>query len=45
MSNTTTPIDAKTIVTLQGNTQVLGNVFGGGNEGVVSGTATVNIQP
>ena len=44
VSNTTTPANANTIVTLQGNTQVLGNVYGGGNRGLVSGSTTVNIQ-
>ena len=38
-------IIANTTVNLQGNTQVLGNVFGGGNEGLVNGSATVNIRP
>ena len=33
-----------TIVNLQGNAQVYGNVFGGGNEGLVEGSATVNIE-
>ena len=33
-----------TTVILQGNAEVLGNVFGGGNEGLVEGSATVNIQ-
>lgn len=28
----------------EGRVQVLGNVFGGGNQGVVSGNATVNIE-
>ena len=42
--NTTTPENASTTVNLQGNAEVLGNVFGGGNEGVVSGSATVNIE-
>ena len=31
-------------VTLQGNTQVLGNVFGGGNKGEVSGKTIVKIE-
>lgn len=38
-------IIANTTVNLQGNTRVLGNVFGGGNEGLVNGSATVNIRP
>lgn len=38
-------IIANTIVNLQGNTRVLGNVYGGGNEGLVNGSATVNIRP
>ena len=42
--NTTTPTAASTTVYLKGKTQVLGNVFGGGNRGKVSGTATVNIE-
>ena len=33
-----------TTVILQGNAEVLGNVFGGGNQGLVEGSATVNIQ-
>ena len=33
-----------TTVILQGNTQVYGNVFGGGNNGLVEGSATVNIR-
>ena len=35
----------KVIVTLSGNTQVLGNVYGGGNKGVVEGRTEVNIKP
>ena len=35
---------AKTIVNIKGNTEVLGNVFGGGNRGEVSGSAKVNIE-
>lgn len=42
--NATTPANASTTVTLQGNTHVLRDVFGGGNRGIVSGTATVNIE-
>lgn len=42
--NTTTPANASTTVNLQGNAQVYGNVFGGGNEGAVSGSTEVNIQ-
>ena len=42
--NTTTPADASITVTLKGNTVVHGNVYGGGNRGVVSGSATVNIE-
>ena len=41
--NETTPANAYTIVTITGNTEVKGNVFGGGNKGLVSGSATVNI--
>ena len=44
VNNTETPANAYTFVTLKGNTQVYGDVFGGGNEGDVSGSATVNIQ-
>lgn len=33
-----------TTVILQGNTTVLGNVFGGGDHGVVQGSATVKIE-
>ena len=32
-----------TTVILQGNAEVLGNVFGGGNEGLVEGSTEVNI--
>ena len=39
-----TPANASTTVNISGNTLVRGNVFGGGNNGVVSGSATVNIQ-
>ena len=42
--NATTPANASTTVTLQGNTHVLRDVFGGGNRGIVSGSATVNIE-
>lgn len=42
--NTTTPATASTIVNISGKTLVRGNVFGGGNKGEVSGSATVNIQ-
>ena len=35
----------KVIVTLSGNTQVLGDVYGGGNEGLVEGSTEVNIKP
>ena len=42
--NSTNPASASTRVTLAGNTEVLGNVYGGGNNGIVSGSATVNIQ-
>ncbi len=42
--NTTNPANASTTVKLQGNAQVQGNVFGGGNRGLVSGTATVNVE-
>ena len=38
VNNSTTPADARTTVTLSGNTQVLGNVFGGGNRGMISGS-------
>ena len=34
----------KVTVTLKGNTQVNGNVFGGGNEGKVEGSTEVNIE-
>ena len=44
VDNTTTPANAHTIVTIQGNTEVLGNVYGGGNKGDVSGSAVVNIK-
>ena len=42
--NTTNPANASTTVKLQGNAQVQGDVFGGGNQGLVSGTATVNVE-
>ena len=42
--NDINPAKASTTVNLQGNAQVYGNVFGGGNNGEVSGSATVNIQ-
>lgn len=35
---------SNTTVTLQGNTQVLRNVYGGGNQAEVLGSTTVNIQ-
>ena len=35
---------ANTTVTLKGNTEVLGDVFGGGNRGVVEGSARVDIK-
>ena len=38
------PANASTIVTLKGNTEVLGNVYGGGNRGKVSGSAEVRIE-
>ena len=44
VDNTTTPANAHTIVTIQGNTEVLGNVYGGGNKGDVSGSAVVIIK-
>ena len=43
--NESTPANAYTEVNLSGNTTVLGSVFGGGNRGLVSGNATVNIKP
>lgn len=42
--NETNPANASTIVTISGNTDVRGNVFGGGNNGEVSGSTTVNIK-
>ena len=42
--NATTPGNAKTEVILEGNTHVLGHVFAGGNEGVVSGSTTVKVK-
>ena len=42
--NADTPGDAKTEVILEGNTHVLGHVFAGGNEGVVSGSTTVKVK-
>lgn len=38
------PANASTIVTIKGNTEVLGNVYGGGNRGKVSGNAEVIIE-
>lgn len=42
--NTVTPANASTIVTLSGNTEILGSVFGGGNQGDVSGSTQVIIE-
>lgn len=44
VNNISSPTSASTTVTLSGDTEVLGNVFGGGNQGVVSGSTTVNIE-
>ena len=44
VKNITNPADASTTVNISGNTKILGNVFGGGNQGDVSGSTTVNIQ-
>ena len=44
VNNESSPTTASTTVTLSGNTEVKGNVFGGGNKGVVSGSTTVNIM-
>ena len=41
--NDITPAKASTTVNLQENAQVYGDVFGGGNNGEVGGSATVNI--
>ena len=38
VNNSDTPADAHITVTLSGNTQVLGDLFGGGNKGNVSGS-------
>ena len=35
---------ASTNVTIKGNVEIHGNVFGGGNQGIVSGSTTVNIE-
>ena len=43
VNNNDHPENATTTVNISGNTEVLGNVFGGGNEGMVSGNTTVNI--
>lgn len=43
VNNETDPSAASTTVTLSGNTTVHGDVFGGGNKGLVSGSTTVNI--
>ena len=44
VNNPETPANAYTVVTLKGNTEVYGDVFGGGNKGPVSGSATVKIE-
>ena len=44
VNNTTNPTEASTTVTIKGKTTVRGNVFGGGNKGIVSGSTTVNIE-
>ena len=44
VNNTEAPSNASTTVTISGNTEVRGDVFGGGNRGVVSGSTTVNIE-
>lgn len=44
VSSSTDPANATTTVNIQGNTTVLGDVFGGGNRGDVSGSVTVNIK-
>jgi hypothetical protein len=44
VTNATTPADATTTVNISGNTLVYGDVFGGGNRGLVSGNTTVNIR-
>ena len=43
VNNDDDPAKAQTEVTIKGNSHVLGNVFGGGNRGMVSGSSTVNI--
>ena len=37
-------VGTNTTVNIEGNTQIYGNVFGGGDEGVVEGSAEVNIR-
>ena len=37
-------VNGKAIITLNGNTKVDGDVFGGGDQGVVNGSTTVNIE-
>ena len=44
VNNTENPGSASTTVTIKGDVVVYGNVFGGGNRGIVSGSTTVNIQ-
>ncbi len=44
VTNATTPANATTTVNISGNTLVYGDVFGGGNRGLVSGNTTVNIR-
>ena len=43
VNNPTTATNASTIINITGNTEIRGDVFGGGNKGLVSGNATVNI--
>ena len=43
VNNTTKATNASTTINITGNTEIFGNVFGGGNMGLVSGNATVNI--
>ena len=44
VKNADTPTAAKTTVTIEGNTTVHGDVYGGGNRGIVSGNTTVNVK-
>ena len=44
VSNTSHPENAKTEVVIEGNTHILGHVFAGGNNGVVSGGTKITVK-